>query len=104
MRTFNSIGLFIIVVLLLIIIGNITGFHVPCHRNILGGTDHTCGFWGGLWHGWLSPVTFIVGWFNHSLDVWEVNNNGGWYTFGFLLGSGVIFRFLSDLFSSSDKD
>jgi len=36
----------------------------------------------------ISVVTFIINLFNHDVKVYEVNNNGGWYNFGFL--SGVI--------------
>jgi hypothetical protein len=49
------------------------------------------GFWMGLWHGFASPVIFIISLFNKSVEIYEVHNNGGWYTFGFLLGASVIF-------------
>jgi hypothetical protein len=48
------------------------------------------GFWMGLWHGFASPVMFIISLFNKAVEVYEVHNNGGWYTFGFLLGASVI--------------
>jgi len=48
------------------------------------------GFWMGLWHGAASPVMFIISLFNKSIEVYEVHNNGGWYTFGFLLGASVV--------------
>jgi len=48
------------------------------------------GFWMGLWHGFASPVMFIISLFNKSVEVYEVHNNGGWYTFGFLLGASII--------------
>lgn len=53
-------------------------------------TGHTYGFWGGLWHGIIAPFTFVIGLFNHHVAVWAVNNNGNWYTFGFLLGIGSL--------------
>jgi len=46
-------------------------------------------FWNGLWHGVISLVTLIIHIFNDSVRVYEINNAGGWYDFGFLLG--VIF-------------
>ena len=49
------------------------------------------GFWAGLWHGFASPVMFIISLFIKSVEVYEVHNNGGWYNFGFLLGASVIF-------------
>ena len=48
------------------------------------------GFWNGLWHGFASPVMFVISLFNKSVEVYEVHNNGGWYTFGFLLGASII--------------
>lgn len=44
------------------------------------------GFWGGLWHGIIAPFSFIGSLFSKDVAVWAVNNNGGWYTLGFLLG------------------
>ena len=48
------------------------------------------GFWAGLWHGVISPVTFIVSLFNDDVAIYEVNNDGGWYDFGFLVGVGHV--------------
>ncbi len=44
------------------------------------------GFWQGLWHGIIAPITFIVSLFSDRAHVFEVHNNGNWYVFGFLLG------------------
>jgi hypothetical protein len=49
------------------------------------------GFWQGLWHGFISPITFIISIFSDTLNIYEVYNNGGWYNFGFLIGASVIF-------------
>ncbi len=51
----------------------------------------TYGFWNGLWHGIISPVTFIVSLFKERVAIYAVNNNGGWYDFGFMLGISIIF-------------
>ncbi len=48
------------------------------------------GFWPGLWHGIILPITFIVSLFNDGVGVYEVFNSGGWYDFGFVLGAGVL--------------
>jgi len=49
------------------------------------------GFLDGLWHGIIMPVTFIVSLFSDTVNVYDVNNNGGWYNFGYLLGlSGTL--------------
>lgn len=45
------------------------------------------GFWIGLWHGIIMPFTFIVSLFNPDVGIYESNNNGGWYNFGFVIGA-----------------
>ncbi len=52
---------------------------------------HSAGFWPGLWHGFISPITFIVSLFTESVNVYEVHNSGNWYDFGFVLGAGILF-------------
>ena len=47
------------------------------------------GFWGGLWHGIIAPFSFIGSLMSDNIAVYAVNNNGGWYDFGFLLGVGA---------------
>lgn len=54
-------------------------------------TTEPKGFWYGLWHGIISPITFIISLFSDSVGIYEANNNGGWYNFGFILGCGMIF-------------
>ena len=49
------------------------------------------GFWGGLWHGFISPWSFIGSIIWDDIAMYAVNNNGGWYDFGFVLGSGILF-------------
>jgi hypothetical protein len=46
------------------------------------------GFWNGLWHGMISPITFIGHLFNNEIAVFATNlkGEGGWYYFGFLSG------------------
>jgi hypothetical protein len=60
-------------------------------RNIPDEDGEVAGFWKGLWHGLISPITFIISLFSKSVYVFEVHNNGGWYTFGFLLGVSMTF-------------
>ena len=53
-------------------------------------TGNTAGFWLGLWHGVIAPVTFVISLFTRSVEMYEVHNNGGWYNFGFILGISII--------------
>lgn len=48
----------------------------------------TFGFWGGLWHGIIAPIDLVLSLFRDDITVYAQNNNGAWYAFGFLLGSG----------------
>lgn len=48
--------------------------------------ESPAGFWYGLWHGVISLISLIIHVFNNDVAVYELNNTGGWYDFGFLLG------------------
>lgn len=49
---------------------------------------HTYGFWGGLWHGIIAPVDLVAMLWRVDVSVFAPNNNGAWYAFGFIIGSG----------------
>jgi hypothetical protein len=51
-------------------------------------TGHTYGFWSGLWHGIIAPFDFIASFIWDDITMYAQNNNGAWYAFGFLIGSG----------------
>ena len=59
--------------------------------NAIDAAGKTAGFWSGLWHGVISPVTFIISLFNKHVNIYDVYNNGNWYNFGFILGVLIIF-------------
>lgn len=48
------------------------------------------GFWFGLWHGFISPISFIISLLESDVSIYAVNNNGGWYDLGFVLGAGIL--------------
>jgi hypothetical protein len=48
------------------------------------------GFWLGLWHGIIAPVTFVISLFTDEVTIYEVHNSGNWYDAGFFLGFGVL--------------
>lgn len=41
------------------------------------------GFFWGIWHGWIAPISLILGLFNDTYRVYEVNNTGWFYDLGF---------------------
>ncbi len=49
------------------------------------------GFFAGLWHGFICVFTFIISLFSDSVHMYEVNNGGNWYNFGFLIGASLFF-------------
>ncbi len=53
--------------------------------------DEPYGFWFGLWHGVIAPFSFVISLFNDEVAMYGINNNGGWYDFGFVLGAGILF-------------
>ncbi len=51
---------------------------------------NSVGFWSGLWHGIISPVTFFISLFSDNVNIYEVHNSGNWYDFGFMFGVSII--------------
>ena len=49
------------------------------------------GFWSGVWHGSMIPLSFIISLFKPGVRVYETHNVGRWYDFGFLLGASIAF-------------
>jgi len=49
------------------------------------------GFLAGLWHGLISPITFIVSLFNPRVRIYETHNRGRLYDFGFIIGISSAF-------------
>ena len=47
------------------------------------------GFLSGVWHGVILPNTFFVSLFDPGVRIYETNNNGRWYDFGFLIGTSL---------------
>ena len=53
-------------------------------------TNTACGFWHGLWHGMILPISWIISLFDSDVAIYAYNNTGGWYDFGFVLGVGAL--------------
>ena len=43
------------------------------------------GFFSGIWHGWIAPVTLVVQIFNDEVRIYEQDNTGLAYDFGFYM-------------------
>jgi hypothetical protein len=42
-------------------------------------------FLSGIWHGWIAPISLILGIFSPNHRIYEVVNSGWWYDFGFYI-------------------
>lgn len=49
------------------------------------------GFWAGVWHGSIAPLSFLISLFKPGVRVYETHNAGRWYDFGFILGATMAF-------------
>lgn len=45
--------------------------------------DSPAGFFSGIWHGWIAPISLIAGFFNDDIHIYEPRNTGWWYDLGF---------------------
>ena len=56
---------------------------------IPGDGKHTAekpaGFFWGIWHGWIAPISLIWHLFNSDIRLYEPYNTGWWYDFGFYI-------------------
>jgi hypothetical protein len=87
MKKIFSTHLFTITVVLFFALVLLTG----CSNNEVVAAclkGQTYGFWGGLWHGIIAPIDLIFMLWRDDVAVFAPNNNGAWYAFGFILGSG----------------
>lgn len=78
-----KLGLCLIVLLVLSGCADTVTFAEAASRQVVG-------FWYGLWHGTILPLSWIVSLFDNDVAIYAVYNNGGWYDFGFVLGCGAL--------------
>ena len=43
------------------------------------------GFFSGIWHGWISPIALVIGFFSLDIRICEACNTGWWYEFGYYM-------------------
>ena len=46
---------------------------------------HPAGFFTGIWHGWIAPVSLVMSIFNRNITIYEVYNTGFFYNLGFYM-------------------
>ena len=45
----------------------------------------SAGFFSGIWHGWIAPVSLLVSFFDRNISIYETFNKGWWYDFGYYM-------------------
>jgi len=84
-------GVFVVALIMLVIaLGACTAGANP-EIGVAPQGGEVAGFWLGLWHGIISPITFIISLFTEDVGLYEVHNDGNWYDFGLVLGAGILF-------------
>jgi uncharacterized spore protein YtfJ len=78
-------SILLLVLLVLVLAGCAAGANPGV--GTAGESGHIAGFWLGLWHGVIAPITFVISLFKDGVNVYEVHNNGNWYNLGFVLGA-----------------
>jgi len=79
----------IILILLVFLMSSCAPHTIDISKSIPPNVE-PAGFWMGLWHGMILPITFLWSLFNHNITVYDVINNGAWYNLGFVLGAGAL--------------
>lgn len=75
----NKIVLIIMIVLVTVVVSGC----IPGDGK--ASADNTAGFFWGVWHGWLAPLSLIISIFNRDIRIYEVYNSGWWYDFGYYM-------------------
>lgn len=88
----------ILIILTLLLILSLTGCVPGDGENSV---DHPAGFFWGVWHGWIAPISLIIGFFKEDVHIYEIYNNGWWYDLGFYIA--IISGFGGISFSRSKK-
>ena len=53
------------------------------------GEHGIAGFWLGLWHGMICPISFVISLFKPGVSIYEVHNTGWPYNAAFIIGAGA---------------
>lgn len=48
-------------------------------------SENLAGFFWGIWHGWIAPLSIICSFFDNEIRVYEVMNAGILYDIGFYM-------------------
>ncbi|MFC1554555.1 hypothetical protein ACFL7D_07975 [candidate division KSB1 bacterium] len=49
--------------------------------------NEPAGFFSGIWHGWIAPLSLILEFFKPEIRIYEKVNSGVWYDLGFYIAA-----------------
>jgi hypothetical protein len=78
---------FLVLSLVVLVLVSMTGCIAGTGRYT---EERHAGFWAGLFHGLISPVTLFISLFTGRIDMYEPHNVGWGYDCGFFLGIAII--------------
>lgn len=94
----KNIKRIVILLIIIIMLVSLSGC-IPNESEV----TNTAGFFSGVWHGWIAPVSLFLKIFNSDYSIYNQNNTGFWYEFGFYMAIISGFGSLS-LFRNKKKD
>ena len=74
----RSIPLTGLIVLPLLLSGCLPGDGVNSATDLAG-------FFWGVWHGWVAPISLVYGYFKPGIRIYETANSGWFYDLGFYM-------------------
>jgi hypothetical protein len=48
-------------------------------------STNEAGFFWGIWHGWIAPISLIISIFKVGINIYEIHNRGFLYDFGYYI-------------------
>lgn len=76
------IGKLLLLILILAAMASMTGC-TPGNGHF--DAKEPAGFFWGIWHGWIAPVSLVIGLFDNTTRIYETNNTGWFYDLGFYI-------------------
>lgn len=91
--------IFLLMLIAILVLVMFTGC-VPGGNN--SSPETPAGFFWGIWHGWIAPISLIMSFFDDRFGIYEIYNRGWTYDLGFYMaiisgfGGISIFRKIRD--------
>jgi len=74
----TTVSIFIVLVVLCLLL-------TACAPGTARYQEKKASFFSGIWHGWIAPISLIWHFFNPNVRIYETNNTGWLYDFGFYI-------------------